>query len=77
MDQSVINLAQAKRQELLRRSRILSRQQNHQRPKLDLFPQLKENIAQGLISLGTRLQGQSPVSSPTLMSPPQNSWQGQ
>jgi hypothetical protein len=77
MDQSVINLAQAKRQELRRLSNIYSQLVNLEEQRLKLVPQLRESVALSLINLGTRLRAQGPVSSRTLIKSRQNSWQSQ
>jgi len=75
MNLSVINLAQANQQELHSLSNIYPQLNYRQGPILELFPQLRESVAQTLISLGILLMAQGSAPSRALINFPQNSWQ--
>jgi hypothetical protein len=72
MEQSVINLALSRRQELRRQSELFFQLQRPKSPKLSFFQELQHSFALILIDLGTSLKIEkttSPKSNSQIISP--------
>jgi hypothetical protein len=76
MDQSVINWALGKRQELRRQSELFFRLRSPERPRLSFTQEAQERLAIFLIDLGTKLQIEKPTSAKAYNKTISQSWLG-